>query len=293
MEFQVLKYKALIAVAAFAVLAACTARIDIATQDAPPHLVIYGHISTEPGVRHYVRITRSAGYFATTAPEGLTGAIVTLTDDTQTHILEPSSEEAGIYLTEPGFLAVPGTTYTLDVEVDFNGDGTRTRYRAQTATPEQAQIDGVALEYSAVSKDHIAVRLSATLPPGGDGHYSVHVWRNDKMINDSLSRFTLFDDKNLATNVLVGVSVFHLDQEEERSRLEPGDHITIGLDAITADYSDFISYARREVSATIPFFSGPPANVPTNIQRLSPGDATPVAGFFSAYPRSVATVIWE
>jgi hypothetical protein len=181
----------------------------------------------------------------------------------------------------------------LEVEVDFNGNGEFTRYRARTATSRQAVIHDVELERSTVlGNDNVQVLLTATLPRGGQDHYNVHMWMNDGTAASSRSRFTLFRGEDLTTNELERLPIYWLDQRDEESRLRPGDNVTIALDAITADYSDFLNYAQRETSASIPFFSAPPANLPTNIERMTPGDDTPVAGYFTSLLRSSYGVSW-
>ena len=79
----------------------CTERIDIKTDDAPPRLVIYGYISTDT-TQHSIQITRSAGYFTTESPEGLSHAIVTISDSNGNIIsLTENDTVPGLYQTSP------------------------------------------------------------------------------------------------------------------------------------------------------------------------------------------------
>lgn len=292
MEFQVLIKRALLLCATLPMWAGCTERIDINTRDAAPRLVIYGHISSQMDV-HPVRITRSTGYFSTETPGGISGAEVSISYQGTTYMLYEDPTEKGTYRPLESFAGIPGETYTLDVAVDFRGEGRLRHYRATSYMPNEVNVTDLKLEPSAVFRDFVEVLLSAQLPQGkDDSHYSVHVWVENQLVNDSLSQFTMFDRKNLSTDELIDVPCFYLDQQDLRTRLRPGDRVTVGVDAITAAYADFLHDAREEASASIPFFSGPPANISTNITALDADDDTPLSGFFTAYPRTLYSTIY-
>jgi len=61
-------------------------------EDASPQYVIYGYITSDEK-RHSVRITRSAGFFSTQRPEGVS-AVVTITDSVTLNINAISPEYA-------------------------------------------------------------------------------------------------------------------------------------------------------------------------------------------------------
>jgi hypothetical protein len=65
------------------------------------------------------------------------------------------------------------------------------------------------------------------------------------------------------------------------------------IDAITKEYFDHIAAAQAEVGGSSPILSGPAANVGTNIQKLSPANNTPVAGFFTAYSSNSKSTVVE
>ncbi len=295
MEFPFLTYRRLLHCAMIllvASLASCTERIEINTRDAAPHLVIYGRMTSVLEMQ-MIRITRSAGFFSGLPPEGISGAEVTITsDNTFMRFLEDSSEP-GTYRSPESTMAVPGKTYTLDVKVDFYGDGQLRHYTATSYTPEPARIEGIGLASSDIYRNTVTVFITAELPRQTDNHYfSIHVWRDNRMMDDSLGRFTLFNSESFTGSRLVDVPCFLLDQENPDSRLLPGDYITVGLDAITDLYADFLTQARSESSASIPFFSGPPANVITNITPVDPNDKTPLAGFFTTFSRSMESTTY-
>ncbi len=275
------------------VLGACTDRIDINTKDAEPRLIIYGYITTDT-MQHAIKIARSNGYFATTEPEGISNAIVTISTDNQTLALAENAAVRGLYQTETNVFGIEGKTYTLTISLDFNRNGQTEQYQAISYLPHSAQLDSITLRPSAAFIDHIEVLLYAKLPESTtENYYCARVFRNDQPINDSISRFTTFDDKYIINREVKGVACYYLDQEEEISKLVPGDTVTLQVDAITKEYSEFIDHAQDEIRGSIPFFSGPPANIETNIKSLNPADNIPVSGFFTAYSGKKKSTIYK
>lgn len=65
--------------------------------------------------------------------------------------------------------------------------------------------------------------------------------------------------------------------------LYPGDNIMVELSAITQDYFNFISQV-KEAGISIPFFTGPPANITGNVSNQG-------VGFFAAYSSSYAKTV--
>ncbi|MDR0829415.1 MAG: hypothetical protein LBN95_04785 [Prevotellaceae bacterium] len=64
------------------------------------------------------------------------------------------------------------------------------------------------------------------------------------------------------------------------------DLIGISVCSITQEYAAYIQNVREELQWSIPIFSGPPANVQTNIS----GGAV---GFFTAYSKQSWKVVFE
>ncbi len=275
------------------VLTACTERIDIHTDDAPPQLVIYGYITTDMRM-HTIQITRSSGYFATTKPEGISGATVQIVSDGgEVFDLTEDPNAPGVYQTEYNVYGVEGETYTLNVSLDFDNDGNAEIYTASSYLPLPVQIDSISLA-PAPFEDMIEIRVSGYLPErqkDPQNYYSMHVYGNNVLLNDSLKGFELFDDKYLNTREIKNLACFYLDQGEEKTKIQPGDRITLRIDAITKAYADFINEAQSEARGSIPMFSGPPANISTNI-RCVKGNVK-VSGFFTAFSGRESSTVYE
>lgn len=273
-------------------LVGCTERIDIDTRDAVPRLVVYGCLTSTP-MQHEIRITRSTGYFADAAPEGVPGAEVIISGGGQTFTLHADAGEPGLYRTDPQVFGLPGTEYTLDVALDVHGDGKITHYRATSLMPPQASLDEIVLQPADRMPDYMEILISAVLPEGGGHYYSLHVWREDQALTGSLSRLTLFSDSDFLTNRISRVPCYYLDQREEGARMSKGNRVTVALNVIPKEYFDFLIDGRAEAGGSVPFFSGPPANLSTNIRAADPADDTPLAGFFSACATGFRSVVYE
>jgi hypothetical protein len=83
--------------------------------------------------------------------------------------------------------------------------------------------------------------------------------------------------------------------DEDRAFIEPGDLVTVQVCSITKEYADYVQDVQSELRGSIPIFSGPPANVRTNIRAgigVARNDYT-VCGFFTAYSKTQSgEVLW-
>jgi hypothetical protein len=274
------------------ILGACTERIDIHTDDAPPHLVIYGYITSDT-TQHYVKITRSAGYFSTSRPEGISNAVVTIETEGEIILLEESLSEPGLYLTKPDVFGIEGKTYVLNVSLDFDNDGIMEQYTAESYLPFSIRLDSIGLQPSKALTDYIEVLVSGEISAEGKDYYSIHVYRNHHIVNDSLVGFQVYDDEYIDKTTIVETPLYYLNQDDDRSRIYDGDTISLRMDVITKEYADFIINAGTEIQGSIPFFSGPPANVETNIKSFVPDPKIPVVGFFTAYSGRTQSTIYR
>jgi hypothetical protein len=276
--------------------AACTERISIETDDAPPRLVIYGYITTDT-MQHSIRITRSAGYFTTDSPEGINNATVTVSDnDGKVIPLARNDTVAGLYQTAADVYGEEGKTYTLDVRLDFDGDHVPEHYQSSSYLTRINFIDSVGLQASAVFKNMVEVLLYAQDMPE-ENFYSIFVAINDVTVNSTINKFFIMDDKFINGQYINGVACYYLNQAPEDADAEveilrAGDKVTLNINAIPKEYATFISNVRSEIRGSNPIFSGPPANVETNIRCV--GSGVPVSGFFAAFPSRYAdTVVKE
>jgi hypothetical protein len=277
---------------------ACTERMEIDVDDAPPHLIIYGHITTD-AMRHAVTVSRSLNYFENALPEGVSHATVTILTEGETYVLEESPTEKGTYLTAPGVAGVEGKTYTLRVETEFNG--VRGAYEASSWLPPAIRMDSVALQASPLASYLVDVLLYGRLPESERNYLNVQAFRNDTAINGRLADFSIIASENATEKELCGEPCLYLFTENDNSELmsqgggftpiEEGDLIRIQVSSITKEYAEYVLNAQKELQGAMPIFSGPPANVKSNIKAVNSSGESTVYGFFTAYStRSSSTV---
>lgn len=273
-------------------LFSCTERIDIATEAAETRLVIYGYITSDT-MQHAIRITRSSGYFVSSKPEGVSHAAVSIRGGGKLFPLAESDAEPGLYLTDKGVAGKEGESYTLHIAVDFDEDGEPEAYEASSFLPYPPQIDSIGFRPSAMISEHVEVLMWGKLPEAEENYLSFHLYRNFKIVNDSLKGFFILDDEYIGKKEMIEVPCFYLDQDEDNEKITDGDFITLRVDAVTKEYADFIGNAQRELWGSDPIFSGPPANVQTNIKSTDPANRTLISGFFTAFSGNQASNVYR
>jgi hypothetical protein len=100
-----------------------------------------------------------------------------------------------------------------------------------------------------------------------------NVMRNDTLVTDSISKVFVTDDRLVDDMYIMGAWVTFVPEYE----FKPGDTVTLITSSITKEYYDFIIELQTEIGYKDPLFSGPPANVSTNLTNGA-------VGYFSAYP---------
>lgn len=271
-------------------MASCTERIDIDTSDVPPHLVIYGHINTDT-TQHAVRITRSAGYFTTQKPEGISNAEVIISTDDQVIPLLENDTVPGLYQTRSGIFGRETKTYTLDVRLDFDNDQTPEHYQASAYLTDINSIDSIALQRSPTFPKVIELLLYAQ-DKEENNFYSIFVSVNDSILNSTINNFFVMDDVYFNGTYMNGIPSYYLNPKNRNDELilKIGDKITLNINAISKEYADFINQVQSEVRGSNPIFGGPPANVISNFRCVEPPGAIEVLGFFTAYASRYASV---
>ena len=96
-------------------------------------LVVEGSISTEEK-SHIVKLRRTSNYFYNQAAKKELGAIVSITDGSNTFVLSDDDND-GIYHTEENVKGVAGNTYRLDIELTDGG-----KYFAESYLQKVMQI---------------------------------------------------------------------------------------------------------------------------------------------------------
>jgi hypothetical protein len=275
----------MIYISVFTLLTACTEPIDIELDSSFSRLSVFGEISTDSTV-HNIRLTRSADYFYNQPSVGVSDAIVKISDGENEIFLTENPLNPGNYQTPSGFFGIPGKTYVLVIEnVDIDKDGVMESYSASSFLPFLASQDSIRIKYSKNSfYEGTEIMLYAQDPAESIDYYAFKIIKNGILQTDSLPEIIAQDDLFFNGKYTNGITVQFLDEAKEGEQVFPGDTITLEMLGITKEYYIFIIEAQTELFGSNPLFSGPPANISTNISNGA-------LGFFGAVNINRSSVI--
>jgi hypothetical protein len=258
--------------------------MNIDVDNAAPRLVITGSITTDT-MPHIVSVSQTIGYFGNDDIKTFSGAIVKINEE------RLFSLGNGRYATNASFFGVPGQTYVLDVELDYDGNGAPEHYSAQTTVPTMHLLDSISLHLmpSLATYDLVWSIFAHFQDQPGPNTYGAHLYINDIQYTKKLQQYYLNTFNEAAAEAqYISFPVFFIRRElsldeEDKIYLYAGDTITFELNNIDVVYFDFLRAARLEISGGNPLFAGPPANMPGNIS----GGALGVFGAYTVSRKSV------
>jgi hypothetical protein len=269
------------------IIGSCTERIDIELDSTYRRLVVQGAVTSD-SIRHRVMLTTTSDYFSNMPSPRVSGAVVELSFNDQTLVLPESNLLPGLYETEEAFRGVPGTTYTLHIrQVDVDGNGEYEEYQAESTMPGGALLERIDLRYfsTPIVKGY-QVLMWVKHPVEQKDRFGFRIWKNSVLLTDSLSRYTVFSDDLFDSGDLPGLPVGFLNDDDPREKVFPGDTILFELESIDQAYYDIVTDAQLELVGNIPLFSGPPANIRSNIDNGG-------MGIFTAYSIQRAFTVLE
>ena len=274
---QKITYLIFITIALVVGITSCTERIDIELEEDYIKLAVEGYITPETG-NSYIRLTETSGYFSNKPAPSVSNAIVNVNNGIESYTLQEDAVESGSYIFPEEFIGETETNYKMTIELSEEIGG-QANYEATTYMPRRFDdIDSITVVFDPYFEFWM-VNIYALEPLGKD-FYMFNGLLNDILITDTISQVTISDDELIDGNYLNGVTVMGFSEED----FKPGDKFTLILSTITEDYYNYIIELQTEISMNIPIFSGPPANVRSNIDNGA-------VGYFAAYPSSYASTI--
>jgi hypothetical protein len=284
-------------------LVSCVEPFEIRTDNSSPVIVIYGCLTDEMAY-HRIQVSTSSPYFDTQLNRGISGAEVRITSsDDQVFVFEEVDTVPGLYLTTTKMAGIPGETYLLSVETDFDNDGVKEIYTATSTMLSTVAVDSIELKnIQLMGYRFYFLNLYAQDPPTED-YYLCRYKVNDSLIMSRINQLSSMDDRAFNGQYINGMSVQQFWDISERDRIEsaddddddgtrriylsPGDVVNFSLSRIEKGYYNFITQCRKEMRGENPFFGGPPSNIDTNISNGG-------IGYFATYAFStVETVVPE
>ena len=260
------------------VLYSCSEDIDLNLKGHGTRmLVVEGQITSDT-TAHWIKLSYTADYF-NIEEEKVENAEVSISDGTNTIILNESVDKPGLFLTDPDFYGIPGRTYTLTISgVDSDEDGVAETYHAESKMPSKLLMDNIYL-----SIDHIfftdVLRISCDFkdPAEERNAYLFKASYNGVMVTDTIYEWAYAHDEWYNGVTIFDEPIFYFDQNEEQYVINDGDNVTVEFSNIPLEYYYFLNEAVQAYYGSSPF-SGNPANVRTNINGTRKA-----WGFFSSY----------
>jgi hypothetical protein len=277
--------KRLIILFAVAIIAAsCTEKINLKLDSTYTRLVVDGHITSD-SMTHFITLTKTSDYFSNVPAPRVVNATVSISDGTNTFPLtETFPGSSGVYQTDPKFAGIIGKDYTLNITLPEAINGT-TEYTASSELIQVTKLDSIKTVFRPDfgKEGYWQIKLYAQDPPGRKNYYLLNLYRNGKLWSDTISKVGVSDNQFFAGNYIDGIDVFFINNEHKWETLFPGDTVMLELSAITKENFDFINQV-QQAGFSLPFFSGPPANVKGNVSNEG-------VGFFAAYSSSFAKTV--
>ena len=274
-----------------AFISSCTEDINMPLDSTYTRLVVDGSITTDT-MKHKVRLTKSGDALYKLPVQVISNATVMISDGSNEFTLHEDALNKGIYETDSTVYGVPGRTYTLHIShVDINDDGVFEEYTAQSYLKKENPIDSIQIVYDGRIADNSGwvINLYAQEIGGGRNFYLMKAYKNGVLLTDSINEYTnMSDNTGFNGGYYNGFPVYMLQKSKIDERVQIGDAITLEMDGITEDYFNFVQDYIQEYFPKIPIFSGPSANISTNIE---PKDKA--VGFFAAYSIARCTKIYK
>lgn len=262
----------------------CTEKIDVDIDRMEfARLVVDGSLSTDTTI-HTIKLTQTADYFENTPAPVVSGANVFVTADDGETIQFLEEGHTGKYHSQPDVFGVIGKTYTLHIELAGEVGGHTNYASLNQEMKPVAALDSVRLKYEPDwDQGYWTVEVYAWEPESED-FYRFLAYRNGVLITDTIDEFVVQEDVFFNGNYTNGIQSQFFNTKEEQGNLQLGDTITFEINGITEEYYHFVLEVQAAMWGSNPMFSGPPANVSSNIDNGA-------LGFFSVYSSQKASVV--
>jgi hypothetical protein len=262
----------------------CTERIQVEVDSSFTRLVVEGAVTTDTTV-HWVRLSTTSDYFINLGAPAVSNATVTIDDGETAHTLTESDTMPGYYTTAPDYHGVPGRTYVLNIrDVDIDRDGISDEYSASSELRGVNPLDSIKLRrFDAFGFLGWEIQVYAWDSPEKDW-YAFKAHKNGVLLTDTLYELIVQNDDFFNGNYTNGITSQFLADDKPDELVMEGDTITFEINGITEGYYNYIVEAQSQVFPQTPLFSGPPANIRTNLDN----DAI---GYFVAYSVQYSSAI--
>lgn len=236
-------------------------------QSGESSLIVVDGVITNEQKSHTIKLTFPVENLNDTA-QPVTGAVVTIIDEDSTHLLAETPAGSGLYLTSPGFAAVPGTSYTLSIT--YQGK----KYVGHTYCLPGISFTPVAFGQNDSSNNSNLFHLT-NLP----GPFNAVEFAKWEILLDwsNVAGYTQLDPEKCKARLIyytlptIDVGQVFMPAAEKIISFPLGTIITERRYSITADQAEYIRAMLSETNWTGGLFDSAHSNVPTNMSSGSIG----------------------
>lgn len=284
----------------FTILAGCETIIDPKLAEADDVLVIDAWLDSELK-EQTIRLTLSQPYFDNAEPRGITGAKVTVTNQTTGVVYEfRETLNESKRMTIPGNyfwrpygepIGLPGHRFKLLVQTNSE------TYQATASIGRVPVIDSISFLFEkelGFFPDRYTAEFWARDPAGRGDTYWIKAWKNDSLLlrpseinvafDAGFSEGGNLDGVTFITPIRQAVNPFNTDAEGNfKSPYLPGDSLRVEIHSISKEAFTFLNEVVVQTDRSGGFgelFAQPIANVGTNIFNAK-SSGKPALGFFN------------
>lgn len=276
-------YIPVVLMALSALLFSCQEEIDLELNDSFTRLVVEGKITTD-SIEQKVVLSTTSSYFSNEEAPRVTGAQVSVSDGNQIFAFVENPNNLGSYYSQEKFKGIPGATYELRIDNADLGDGNGPQsYSATDVMKTPMYVDSVKAIYIDDyfgRKGYRIFGFAQESPTPGD----FYIWKyyiNNVLVTDTLSEVTFASDELVNGSYVSNLEVGFLSLEEGK----PGDTLSVETNCVSESYfSFFVSFLSETRWSGGGGFSGPPANVETNMNNGA-------VGFFNTEAKTRISII--
>lgn len=256
-------------------LAACEKEVPIELNDQKTaRLVVEGRITNE-NKAHAIRLTKTLSYFnSEPAPVPKSAEVYIIEEDTETRIDLSLEDDSLGYFRTPVFKGTVGMTYSL-----FVNDNSES-YKATAYLDTVTKMDSINYIYEYINyfeQGFYKLRMSAFEPPPLGNVYMFFIYKNDTLFNDKLVETPYENDLLYNNTYLANIELMWMPQEEVTLDTNT---IRIEMLSISQEEYDYNNTFLNETYGNGSVFTGPPANIESNMKNTSGG--IDGLGFFGA-----------
>lgn len=272
----------------FLLLVACEESITYdASSEEDQLLVIEGRITNE-NKAHLIRVTRTDDYFSNVEESAAVIESIEILEVGTGTYYEVSAVDTGIgYYKSQVFTGIVDEEYQLWLTYDNE------KYVASAILNAVGEMDSISVEYEYVTyfggQGSYEINMYAFEPdPVGD-YYMMNLYVNDILYNSRFDLTVYFDDEVINGTYFEGITMYNLPQEEISLDTNI---IRLEMLSISRDEYNFNDSFLEETEFSGSIFSGPAADVPSNLESIE-SDKTGLGFFAASSITSVETVLYK